>query len=228
MPSYATCFQVYSYRGIASAGFPLGLVDVPLVRFGQAGAEFDEWHPLEPFGRLRAGGRLGNVRLRMKMGKALNRGGSARSLSLASDVSVDLDVNDGGDEPDDCRELPPNYLKVTMHRVRRAPCCVFLASIFIGSQRGGNRVGIYYCVSALCSIVLRPLCLLFGHVRAASFMIPHYSLNSCLFPSCSQFWRWSDCSRTVENVLCDVLGVGHTGAMMHEQGTCCPSDASNL
>ena len=50
--------QVYSWQRF-SAEKPLGQVDIPLVNLSSDGEECVKWYSLEPFGRLRAGGRLG-------------------------------------------------------------------------------------------------------------------------------------------------------------------------
>ena len=50
--------QVYSYQRL-SGDKPLGQVDIPLANLSSDGEEWVKSYSLEPFGRLKAGGRLG-------------------------------------------------------------------------------------------------------------------------------------------------------------------------
>lgn len=109
--------QVFSATVFNTAHTPLGRVDIPLAKFGWDAAELDEWYPLERFERLRAGGRLGSVHLRLKIGKVVRRL-NRQSTSMASDIDTEREIKDGGDEPPQCRDLEPNYFRVTVHRVR--------------------------------------------------------------------------------------------------------------
>lgn len=115
--AYPPCLQaqVYSYQRFA-AERPLGAVDIPLGSLSKQGEERDKWYPLEPFGKLKAGGRLGSIRIKLRIGPVVDsRDASSR---IFEDMKRGLD--DRGDEEPGYEEEPPNFLKITLHEVRSA------------------------------------------------------------------------------------------------------------
>ncbi|CBN78812.1 conserved unknown protein [Ectocarpus siliculosus] len=103
--------QVFSEQRFA-AEKPLGTVDVPLVNLSVDGEEWEQFYSLEPFGRLRAGGRLGSVHLRLKIGAVIDkRDGSSKMF-----LDLNRGLNDRGDEEPGYLDQPPNFLKITLHQ----------------------------------------------------------------------------------------------------------------
>lgn len=90
------------------------MVDIPLANLSADGEEWEQWYSLEPFGKLRAGGRLGNIHLKIKMGPCMH--------SLDTSSRMIAGVTGGpeiiGDEDLEYVDESPNFLKVTLHRVR--------------------------------------------------------------------------------------------------------------
>lgn len=97
------------------ADWPLGRVDIPLVHLSVEGEEWEQWYQLEPFGKLRAGSRIGSIHLRLKIGPVVSRGGAQVT---ASTWSIQDSREDGGDEDEEYRDMLPNFLRVKVHRVR--------------------------------------------------------------------------------------------------------------
>lgn len=92
---------------------PLGMVDIPLVNLSVDGEEWEQSYSLEPFGRLRAGGRLGSVHLRLKIGAVIDKRDGSSKLFL----DLKRGLNDRGDEEPGYLDQPPNFLKITLHQV---------------------------------------------------------------------------------------------------------------
>lgn len=90
------------------------MVDIPLVNLSVDGEEWEQWYALEPFGKLRAGGRLGSIHLKLKIGACVD----SRAISTRRLADVDRGPDDVGDEEQEFADQPPNFLKVTLHRVR--------------------------------------------------------------------------------------------------------------
>lgn len=105
--------QVYSEQ-IFAGDKPLGMVDIPLVSLSVDGEEWEQNYSLEPFGKLRAGGRLGSIHLRLKMGPVVDKRFN-NSSKIFEDLSKALE--DRGDEDVEHLESPPNFLRVTLHQV---------------------------------------------------------------------------------------------------------------
>ncbi len=98
-----------------SADRPLGMVDIPLGHLNANGEEWEQYYSLEPFGILRAGGRLGSVQLRLKIGPVVGKRDA--SSKIFADLKRGLD--DRGDEEPEDSELPPNFLRIKLHQVWR-------------------------------------------------------------------------------------------------------------
>ncbi|CAB1121421.1 unnamed protein product [Ectocarpus sp. CCAP 1310/34] len=103
--------QVFSEQRFA-AEKPLGMVDIPLVNLSVDGEEWEQSYSLEPFGRLRAGGRLGSIHVRLKIGAVVDkRDGSSKQF-----LDLKRGLNDRGDEEPGYQDQPPNFLRITLHQ----------------------------------------------------------------------------------------------------------------
>lgn len=106
-----------------AADKPLGMVDINLMNLSADGEESEQFYSLEPFGRLRAGGRLGSILLRLKIGAVMDK------RDASSKIIRDLrrGAEDRGDEEPGYVERPPNFLRVKLHQVgvtkQRRCCC---------------------------------------------------------------------------------------------------------
>lgn len=77
------------------------------------GEEWEQWYPLEPFGRLRAGGRLGSIHLKLKIGAVVD----TRDASSRFNLGVTQGQDDRGAEEEGYEDEPPNCLRITLHQV---------------------------------------------------------------------------------------------------------------
>lgn len=120
-----------------AADKPLGMVDINLMNLSADGEETEQFHSLEPFGRLRAGGRLGSIHLRLKIGAV------AHNRDASSKIIRDLrrGAEDRGDEDPEHLETPPNFLRIKLHQVRydtydrcdqELSCAMYLGSSCVG------------------------------------------------------------------------------------------------
>lgn len=77
------------------------------------GEEWNQWYPLENFGTLRAGSRLGSIHLNMKIGPVVD----IRDTSSKMFADMERNQFDRGDEDEGYAEQPPNFLRITLHQV---------------------------------------------------------------------------------------------------------------
>eukprot|EP00752_Nemacystus_decipiens_P012043 g10677.t1 len=105
--------QVFSEQRFAGDK-PLGMVDINLMNLSEDGEESQQDYSLEPFGRLRAGGRLGSINLRLKIGAVVNK----RDASSKIIRDLKRSADDRGDEDHEYFETPPNFLRITLHQAQ--------------------------------------------------------------------------------------------------------------
>lgn len=105
-----------------AADKPLGMVDINLMNLSADGEESQQFYSLEPFGRLRAGGRLGSIHLRLKIGAVVDNKRDASSKIIRD---LRRGAVDRGDEEPGYLETPPNFLRIKLHQVCMSVCvCV--------------------------------------------------------------------------------------------------------